>query len=125
MSLRQPRPFKERQWRRFFCRAHISPNDTALLHSWICFEAYFRFEGRVRWQVEHVEAIPRDIEFPTVIDTAQSVFLIAPEKKRRASMGTELVYQSEAAGCIAKCYEPFTEKFHSDGRAVWFWQFSR
>src|SRR5215470_17766398 len=117
MRLRELRPFKQRQSRTLFRRTHVCPNDPSALYGRIGFETDLRLERGIGRQVEHVEAVTRDVEFPTVINTTETVFLIAPEKKGCATMRAELVDESQPAGGVFNHDKAPTEKFYANRRA--------
>jgi hypothetical protein len=50
----------------------------------------------------HVEDIALDIEFPAVIEAAQTAFLVAPESERGLAMRAMLAEDAEPTLCIAE-----------------------
>src|SRR5205823_1088941 len=79
--------FDVREGRRYFTGAHVGPDDAVALDAGIggCLdlgpEVAF---GRLR---RHVDALPRDIELPAVVNAAQAFFFIAAEEQRRTAVG--------------------------------------
>ena len=86
---------------------HISPNDSALLESWIGADFHFRLKCRSGRLRRHVDTVAILVEFPAVIDTAQSAFFIAREKKRRTAVRTIGLDETHMSFGIAEGDEVF------------------
>src|SRR5262252_4352629 len=74
----------------------------------------------MRRRVGHVYAIARRIVFPAVIDAANAVLFIAPEKQRRAAMRAAVVHDPDPARAVAECDQPFAKQHQPQRRAVAF-----
>src|SRR5205823_10170181 len=66
----------------------------------------------------HIDAISRNIEFPTMVDTPQSVFLVAAQKQRSPTMGAMFTNKRDRAARVAEGHQIFAEQPHAYGGAI-------
>ncbi len=112
-------PFRQR--RLFVGIAHVSPEDPALFLERVGLE--LDVLAKVGFFGGHVDALAGDVEFPAMIRTAQTAFLVAPEPQRRTPVGAQFIHQPESSFGVAKGDEFFRQQLHAHRRTVGFWQF--
>ena len=103
-------------------RSHVDPDHPAAFERGIGRDRYFRFEQRVRRFRRHVDAVAVLVEFPAVVDAAQSALFVAAEEQRGAAMRTKRIDDADVAVRIAKRYQIFAQQTHAHRRAVGFGQ---
>src|SRR6516225_7317339 len=118
LARRHMQPFEIGQRRRILLRSHEGPDHAAALLAWIGKLADAVLETALRRLVRSVQASARAIEFPAVIDAAQSVLLVAPEEQRRSTMGAMIAEQPDLARAVAKRNEVFAEQANAHRRAI-------
>src|SRR4030095_5459600 len=77
-----------------------------------CFGACARRFGRA------VDDTPRHVDLPAVVEAAQSAFLVAAERERRAPMRAMQIEHTELPVRVAKGDEILAEKTNRRGLAV-------
>jgi hypothetical protein len=109
--------FEARQRRRFRARAHVDPDHTGPLDRpvGVCLDLLLEIRRR---HARHVQAVAGDVEFPAVIDAAQSAFLVASEKQRGAAMRAAVIHHADMALAVAEGDELFAEQHQTDRGTV-------
>jgi len=100
--------------------AHVDPDDAVMLFRQIGLGVDLVLEVLALGDVELIEAIAVDVEFPAVIDAADAVFLVAAEEQRCAAMRATLIHDADAARCIAESDQLLVEEEDAHRRAVGF-----
>ena len=104
-----------RQWRPFLRHAHMGPQNGPDLHKRIGFELDLPAEAALLGLRRDFHTLAGHVVLPAVIRATQTAFLVAPEPKRDAAMGAELVDQAVTAVGIAERNEPLRKKLHPHG----------
>ena len=63
--------------------------------------------------IGHIDAAAFDIEFPAMIEAAQSVFFVTTEKQRGAAVRAHVIDQADLAIGVAEGDEIFAEQSHA------------
>src|SRR5512146_572555 len=119
LGARRRRPGRRLKLRLLRGRAHIDPDETA------------RFPRRIGLMLDmsahpraivglagHVEDIALDVEFPAMIETAQTAFLVAAEDERGLPMRAMLAQHAEPAFAVAENDEVLAKEPRACRRAV-------
>src|ERR1700675_1185283 len=72
----------------------------------------------VRRHARHVDAVARDVEFPAVIDAADSALLVASQKQRGAAVRAAMVHHADPACAVTKRDQLLAEQHQPDRRTV-------
>ena len=71
--------------------------------------ANFLPEGALRRLIGHVHALSGDVEFPTMVQTADPVLLVAPDVERRKTMRAELIHDPHTPFGVSERHEVLTQ----------------
>src|SRR5579862_8682370 len=69
-------------------------------------------------KVRGVDAVAVDVVFPAVIDAADAVFLVAPQKQRGAAMRAAVVHDPDPARTVAERDQLLAEQKQANWRAI-------
>jgi hypothetical protein len=78
----------------------------------------FILKFTLRRFVRCIQAVSFHVIFPSVINAAETAFLIATQEERSPSMSTKLIQQAGPALAIAKGNELFPEQLDPNRRTI-------
>ena len=116
--LRHKIPFDLRQRRRRILRAHIGPEYAIAFDARIGFRFDTLFQPAAFGLGRHVQNVAFNVEFLTVVDTADTTLFISSEHQWGAAMRAGICDQSWTAVAIAKGNEILAENFYALGLPV-------
>src|SRR5205823_2428632 len=118
LTLRQQGRLDLRQRRRFLALAHIDIDQAVALGDPIRLRLDVALEIRVVGDVRRIDAIALRVELPAVIEAAQAVLLVAPQKQRGAAVRTFVVHDPDPTRGVAERDQSLAEQHQPDRRAI-------
>ena len=114
------RPTRRLELVEFLLGAHIGPDEAAAFARRIGFLLAIERQASAFGLAGLIEDVAVDVEFPAVIQAAQSAFLVAPERERRAAVQAALAENTQASLRIAEHDEVFAQHPGAHRRAIGF-----
>ena len=106
--------------------AHPQPHEPAGFPGGVGFQLGLGLERLARIGLaRHIHHIAVHVEFPAVIETAQTAILVPAEGERRTAMAAEFIDRAETALCIAEHDQVFTQQAHTGRFTIAFGHFFR
>src|SRR5207248_9162329 len=103
LAFRQQRRLDRRQGRgRFLPLAHIDPDEAVALGGLVGLRLDMPLEIGIAGNVRRIDAIAVGVVFPAVINAANTVLLVAPQKERGTAMRAFMVHDPDPARTIAE-----------------------
>ena len=123
VGFRHGGPLEFGRGRHMFRRAHIGPDDAAEFQGGVGGGGHFGGEVAVGGLVHHIYALAVDVEFPAVIDAAESAFLVAAQPEGGQAVGAEFLQEADASLGVAESDQLLAQQLEAHGVAVRFRQF--
>src|SRR5207248_122594 len=108
--------FEVRQRRRSLARTEIRPDNSTALPGRIGDRLHLLPEVRLRRFIGHINAVTGGVKLPSVVHTAQAVFLVPAEEQGSSTMWAVVLDQSDVAAGVAEGNELFAE--HQDPQRI-------
>src|SRR5581483_10767710 len=115
MAGRHAGPFQLRHFGLEVWRAQVGPDEAASLLAGVSCQADVVLEAELRWFGGLIDAVPRDVILPAVIDATQAAVLVAAEEEVSAAVGAVAVDEADLAVAVAEGHQLLAEDVNADG----------